>query len=94
MDAPQIARTCAIFSVDEVIVFHEPNHVSSAALQESTSHHHAQTHTRGKYRQPAGQDEVGTGDENDMDATMARILEYLETPQCVQPPRSGPLRSG
>lgn len=57
------------------MVFHEPNHLSS-----QEGNHHG--HTRGKYRQAVS--EPGTGDESDMDATMARILEYLEMPQYVE----------
>lgn len=72
----QIARTAAIFSIDEIVVFHEPNHLNT----EQGSH--GQGHTRGKYRQTSGSNEVADGgDENDMDALLGRILEYLETPQ-------------
>ena len=61
----EIARFCAIFSVSEIVVFHEQ--VQDPKLQQRT---------RGKHRK------VDPEDEN-IDVTLARMLEYLETPQSV-----------
>lgn len=81
----QIARTCSIFSVDEIVVFHEPNHVAAAQQQQDLGHgggaHPPSSKTRGKYRQTVS--EQGSDDENDMDGLLCRILEYLEMPQWV-----------
>lgn len=77
----QIARTCSIFSVDEIVVFHEPNHVGQDA-QQTSSRHNAGRNVRGKYRQ-TDLDQSTDDDESDMDGLLVRVLGYLETPQCV-----------
>lgn len=66
---PQIARTCAIFSVAEIVVYMD----ASAAPQ-------ATHKPRGKYRDTSAPD---AKEDEDPATFLARVLEYLETPQCV-----------
>lgn len=69
---PQIARTSAIFSVAEIVVYRD-----AAQAQTTTSYK-----PRGKYRDPGGEDGgAGGKEEEDPSTFLARILEYLETPQ-------------
>ncbi|KAL8283573.1 hypothetical protein RQP46_005676 [Phenoliferia psychrophenolica] len=70
--AGQIARTSAIFSVAEIVVYRD-NLVAQPTFK-----------PRGKYRDPGG-DEGGSGKEEEDPATfLGRILEYLETPQYLR----------
>lgn len=69
---PQIGRTSAIFSVSEIVVYRD------AATAQPTHK------PRGKYRDPGGED--GGKEEEDPSTFLARILEYLETPQCAPAP--------
>lgn len=64
----QIARYCAIFEISEIVVFHEE-------VEEVP-----QIRPRGKHRKRVGVDAEPV---EDVDQTLARMLEYLETPQCV-----------
>ncbi|KAH9813055.1 putative RNA methyltransferase, partial [Melampsora americana] len=70
----QIARACAIFSVDEIIIFEETLPDDSATAPP--------TYGRGKYR------DVDEGQQSEEPFQpgqfMARILEYLECPQYLR----------
>ncbi|KAK4697251.1 methyltransferase, partial [Phenoliferia sp. Uapishka_3] len=65
--AGQIARTCAIFSVSEIVVYKD-----TVAERQTFK-------PRGKYREIEGEGK----EEEDPSVFLARILEYLETPQLV-----------
>lgn len=65
-NSSQIARTCAIFSVSEIVVYKDASTPTPTTFK-----------PRGKYR------DVDEGGEKEEDPAifLARILEYLETPQ-------------
>lgn len=72
--ACQIARTCAIFNVDEIVVFDEgenPNEAAASGLRNMS--------WKGKGTED-GDDSAGEGG-FDTGSFLARILQYLETPQ-------------
>lgn len=73
--AAQIARTCAIFNVSEVVIFHEDlQTVEDDALPKPSGK------ARGTFRKTKAElDE----DVTKADALLASLLEMLETPQCV-----------
>ncbi|KEI38349.1 uncharacterized protein L969DRAFT_18362 [Mixia osmundae IAM 14324] len=73
--AGQIARSCAIFNVDEIIVFHEPT------FSPSSENGHEQKRMRGKYRQTAEEESQSTAQADEM---LVKILTYLETPQYLR----------
>ncbi|EGG12763.1 uncharacterized protein MELLADRAFT_32413, partial [Melampsora larici-populina 98AG31] len=70
----QIARACAIFSVDEIVIFEETLPADSAIAPSN--------YVRGKYR------DVDEGQQSEEpfqpSQFMARILEYLECPQYLR----------
>jgi len=73
--AGQIARTCAIFSVSEIVVFHEDAGPGQALQQKLPP----------DSNKPQSAKNTNTSsDLTDMDAMLARILEYLETPQYLR----------
>ncbi|CAD6891654.1 unnamed protein product [Tilletia controversa] len=87
--AGQIARTCAIFNVDEIVVFDEGKSASTE-LNSGDSMHAYSNHRNGAYGSGRGHhegDEHGDGEGRsgfDPNAFLARILQYLETPQYLR----------
>ncbi|KAK0534303.1 hypothetical protein OC835_002724 [Tilletia horrida] len=90
--AGQIARTCAIFNVDEIVVFDEG---SGAAVETNNGGGGFGYRGHGKQREYAdGGDGHAEGEEGgggkgagfDPNAFLARILQYLETPQYLRKP--------
>ncbi|KAL9940701.1 hypothetical protein V8E36_000189 [Tilletia maclaganii] len=95
--AGQIARTCAIFNVDEIVVFDE----GSTAASEHGGGSFQSGFSRGRYSKGKQRDDEedhsqnhhGNGQEDpghaerrgfDPNAFLARILQYLETPQYLR----------
>ncbi|KDN40175.1 DUF171-domain-containing protein [Tilletiaria anomala UBC 951] len=76
-----VARAAAIFNVDEIVIFKEGQRAKDTAVLESRG-----GYGRGRYSKGASitEEEGGTGDSYDEDAFMARILQYLETPQYLR----------
>ncbi|MBW0475957.1 hypothetical protein O181_015672 [Austropuccinia psidii MF-1] len=76
----QIARACAIFSVDEIVIFEE-----TLPEAESTNTTGSTVYGRGKYRPTIDILNDGAEDESfDPCHFVARILEYLECPQYLR----------
>lgn len=73
----QIARACAIFSVNEIVIFDE------SIPEADTSSAKPSTYGRAKYRTPADQLDPDAPDDAQFQPShfVARILEYLECPQ-------------
>ncbi|SCV71617.1 BQ2448_3205 [Microbotryum intermedium] len=90
----QIARTCAIFCVTEIVIYND--NLPSTTLNTNpmaSGSQNASYKPRGKYRDPTegGADSASSGAQQDGEqgqddpATfLARILEYLETPQYLR----------
>ncbi|PWN45253.1 DUF171-domain-containing protein [Ceraceosorus guamensis] len=76
-----LARTCAIFNVDEVIVFHEDVKAVSQGHDWTGGRRKA---AGGHQRAEAGADGTEERSAFDPDAFLARILQYLETPQYLR----------
>jgi predicted SPOUT superfamily RNA methylase MTH1 len=72
--AGQLARSCAIFNVDEIVVFNEG---SEGEPQANTSRSFPQSAA------PDDEDASGGG-KFDPNAFLARILQYVETPQYLR----------
>lgn len=72
--AGQLARSCAIFNVDEIVVFDDGDQ-SPSTLNAGRSNHLPMETTI------EGQGDSGTFDPN---AFLARILQYVETPQYLR----------
>ncbi|SCZ89065.1 BZ3500_MvSof-1268-A1-R1_Chr1-1g00928 [Microbotryum saponariae] len=87
----QIARTCAIFCVTEIVVYNDnlPSTTTNTNPMASGSQN-ASYKPRGKYRDPTEGGENSTSGgaqqegEDDPPTFLARILEYLETPQYLR----------
>ncbi|KDE09394.1 hypothetical protein MVLG_00300 [Microbotryum lychnidis-dioicae p1A1 Lamole] len=88
----QIARTCAIFCVTEIVVYNDnlPSTTTNTNPMASGSQN-ASYKPRGKYRDPTEGAENSTSGggaqqegEDDPATFLARILEYLETPQYLR----------
>ncbi|KAE8222932.1 hypothetical protein CF319_g3955 [Tilletia indica] len=90
--AGQIARTCAIFNVDEIVVFDEGSSASTELNGGDGYSGHRNAgygFSRGRDGQHDQQgDEQGNGEGGssrfDPNAFLARILQYLETPQYLR----------
>ncbi|PWY97782.1 DUF171-domain-containing protein [Testicularia cyperi] len=84
--AAHIARTCAIFNVDEIVVFDEGDvKDDEAANQQAGYHGNAHGHYQG-YGEEEVADEQGEGSSRKFDphTFLARVLQYLETPQYLR----------
>lgn len=91
--AGQIARSCAIFNVDEIIVFDEGRDEGEEQEQENSGY--PQRNRKRRFDEDGNDDGFGApvdgaGDVDqqpksrfDPNAFLARILQYVETPQCV-----------
>lgn len=79
----QIARACAIFSVNEIVIFDESIPEPDAS---SAKPHQPSTYGRAKYRTPADQLDPDAPDDDQFQPShfVARILEYLECPQYLR----------
>ena len=79
-----IARAAAIFNVDEIVIFREGKHARQAAAREAAGQFSGSSYSRGKFSKGiSSYDEVegNEGEAFDEDAFIARVLQYLETPQ-------------
>ncbi|GAC98463.1 ER to Golgi transport-related protein [Pseudozyma hubeiensis SY62] len=100
--AAHIARACAIFNVDEIVVFDE-GEVRSEAGTDLYQHRHNQQNrgTKRRYNAPQGNPNGGEGEQAHEEAEggggeegvgkgfdphtfLARVLQYLETPQYLR----------
>ncbi|KAA1078460.1 hypothetical protein PGT21_035316 [Puccinia graminis f. sp. tritici] len=79
----QIARACAIFSVNEIIIFDES---VGEADPSAKPHQPSSTYGRAKYRTPAEDLELAGPEDGPFQPShfVARILEYLECPQYLR----------
>ncbi|KAH9454822.1 hypothetical protein MJO28_007834 [Puccinia striiformis f. sp. tritici] len=77
----QIARACAIFSVNEIVIFDE-----SAGENDPPGKASSVPYGRAKYRTPTEELEQAESDEGPFQPShfVARILEYLECPQYLR----------
>lgn len=83
----QIARACAIFSVNEIIIFDESLPDSDPSVKPHQQQSSSTTYGRSKYRAPVDQldpQEAAEDPPFNPNHFVARILEYLECPQYLR----------
>ncbi|UZJ57072.1 hypothetical protein CBS101457_006392 [Exobasidium rhododendri] len=74
--AGQLARSCAIFNIDEIVIFNEVMDGEQTIPTRSFQHH--------SMAQPEESFGDHAGDQFDPNAFLARILQYVETPQYLR----------
>lgn len=74
--AGQLARSCAIFNIDEIVVFNEGDDGEKGQSNGARAYQHSAGH----------EEEEGAvvGGQFDPNAFLARILQYVETPQYLR----------